>query len=109
MEYSLDALALKQRIHSNNIANADTPGYKSQSLTFKEVIDKVGSDDKSGIKRYKAEITTDQRSSMPDESNVDLEKENIELYKTYVQTVALYQKISGEFKNTRYVINQTLK
>lgn len=108
MQYSLDALWLKQKVHSNNIANYETPGFKTQSLNFREVFDAeqgVG----SGTRRFEASITTNPNTVRPDGNNVSLEKENLELYKTYVQTSALYQKISGQFKDTRYVINQTLK
>lgn len=107
MQYSLDALWLKQKIHTNNIANYETPGFKTQSLSFREVFD--AEQGVGGTRRFEAAVNTDPNTVRPDGNNVNLEKENLELYRTYAQTVALYQKISGQFKDTRYVINQTLK
>ncbi len=109
MQYSLDALWLKQKIHSNNIANFETPGFKTKSLDFREVLHAQQDADTFGKRSFEAVVTTNQNTVRPDGNNVSLEKENLELYKAYAQTVALYQKISGQFKDTRYVINQALK
>lgn len=109
MEYSLDALWIKQKLHSNNIANHDTPGFKTQSLSFKDILEEAGSSTGATEHRFEATITTDENSVRPDGNNVNLEKESLELYKTYAQSAALYEKIGVQFKNTRYVINQMLK
>ena len=37
----LDALWMRQRVISNNIANATTPGYKSKSVEFENVLKSV--------------------------------------------------------------------
>ena len=44
-----------------------------------------------------------------DGNNVDLERENLELFDTYLQASYLYQKIGGQFSNLRYVLNQAMK
>lgn len=39
MEAGLGALNTKQQVISQNLANIDTPGYKSQEVSFKDVLD----------------------------------------------------------------------
>lgn len=38
--------------------------------------------------------------------NVDADVESMKLYENYVTQLAMYQKISGQFTNFRYVMNQ---
>lgn len=102
MESSLNALWMKQKIHQNNIANFDTPNYKAKELTFSEVLDR-----KTGNTSFVVNVDEDHSTSARmDGNNVDMEKENLELYKTYVQYSYLTRKISGSFKNTKYILNQ---
>jgi flagellar basal-body rod protein FlgB len=37
----LDALSARQRVIANNVANASTPGYRTQDIAFKDVLTKV--------------------------------------------------------------------
>lgn len=105
MESSLNALWMKQKIHQNNIANFDTPNYKAKELTFNEVLNK-----KTGETSFVVDIKDDKETTARvDGNNVDMENENLQLYKTYVQYSYLTQKISGTFKNSRYVLNQVGK
>jgi flagellar basal-body rod protein FlgB len=39
MKGALDAGAVRQRVIASNIANATTPGYQAQEVTFSEVLD----------------------------------------------------------------------
>ena len=45
----------------------------------------------------------------PDGNNVDADAESMKLYQNYVRQLYLYQKISGQFTNLRYVLNQAAK
>lgn len=110
MQASLDALWIKQKVHSNNIANVETPGYKAKSVDFEEVLSSARDEAagrQKGVSTFNAVIKTEAgTSNRLDENNVDLEKESLELYKTYAQTQALYTKVSGEFSKVRYVLTQ---
>ncbi|MEM1485307.1 flagellar basal body rod protein FlgB [Oscillospiraceae bacterium PP1C4] len=109
MQSSLDALWMKQKTISQNIANYETPGYKAKSLHFEDVLKDARQDGGSQYD-FKATVTTQDNTSMrPDGNNVDIEKESLELYQTYLQSAYLNQKISGQFNNIRYVLNQTVK
>lgn len=109
MESSLDALDMKQKIHMNNIANISTPGFKPQDLKFEDVLTGARDGLDAKLHNFRAVITTDNNSVLPDGNNVSIDNEEMELYKVYVQTLALYQKVGGDLKNTRYVINNILK
>lgn len=41
MEAGVQMAWLQQQINSQNIANADTPGYKSKNLSFESVLQDV--------------------------------------------------------------------
>lgn len=106
MRSSLDALWMKQKVISQNIANYETPNYKTKSLQFEEVFNNaVNSTAKGGSYQFRARLTEqDDTTVRPDGNNVDLEKENLDLFRTYLQSVALNQKISGQFTQMKYVL-----
>lgn len=110
MEKSLDALWIKQNTIVHNIANVETPGFKAKEVTFQDILEGVRMDEGGRRYDFKATIKTDENTVMrPDGNNVDIDKENIELMNTYFQTVALYQKVSGQISDMRYVIGQAFK
>ena len=41
MQAGLDALWLKQKVHSNNIANSETAGFKAGEVSFKTRLDQA--------------------------------------------------------------------
>lgn len=105
MRGGLEGLALQQQTILHNLANLDTPGYKAKSVSFDNVL-------KDSKNRYdlKAYVYTDDATSIrPDGNNVDADTESLKLYQNYVQQLYLYQKISGQFSNLRYVMNQSAK
>lgn len=105
MTGSLEALSIQQKMILHNLANVETPGYKSKSVTFEDTL-------RDSADRYdlKATIYTDDTTSLrPDGNNVDTDVESMKLYENYLQQLYLYQKISGQFTNFRYVINQFTK
>ncbi len=96
MKTSLDYLWTKQSVTSNNIANADTPGFKSSYVSFedefKEKLDAALSTGKNAnIQNVLSQTdilkvsTTVNDGLRIDENNVNLEVEMIELAKTEQQ------------------------
>lgn len=105
MESSLDALSIQQKMILHNIANVETPGYKTKSVTFEDALQ--GASDKYD---FKAKIVTEDNTSMrTDGNNVDTDTESMKLYQNYIQQLYLYQKMSGQFSNLQYVLNQSAK
>lgn len=109
MQKGLDALWLKQRVISSNIANYETPGYKTKSVEFQDVLNNA-ENSLDGKHILRTTITEDSNTSIrPDGNNVNIEQQSLELWKTYAQYSYLTQKISGHYSNLRYVINQAMK
>ncbi len=107
MQSGLDALWMKQRVIQNNIANYETPGFKTKHVSFHELLSTEMKDGKPvEVSNYNATITTDQSTSARlDGNNVDLDKESLELWEAYAQYAYLTDKVKGQFTNMRYVIN----
>ena len=106
LENSLDAVWTKQKAHSNNIANYETPEYKATKVSFDNVLEKSL---ETGAEKsvFTIDVDKDESTSLRlDGNNVNMEKESLELWETYSQYSYLTQKISGSFKNMRYVIGQ---
>ncbi|MEG2053334.1 MAG: flagellar biosynthesis protein FlgB [Oscillospiraceae bacterium] len=106
MQASLKATTMQQQAISHNLSNYETPGFKAKSVSFDEVY--ANEIKKGGDGRYKFEAKVNTRTDTEvraDGNNVDIEKENLALYETYMQSVALYQKIGGTFTNFRYVLS----
>ena len=110
LQHGLDAVWLKTKVISNNIANYETPGYKAKELDFAEVMNEYG---ENGIKK-KATLRTavhdDPATAIrPDGNNVNMEKEQLELWKAYSQYSYMVDKMNGEFSKLRYVMKNTAK
>ena len=107
MQKSMDMLWLKQRVISNNIANIETPGYKAKAVSFRNVLNhEYYKENPDKIESLEPVVPTDTSSSIRiDGNNVDLDRESLELWKTYAQYSYLRERVSGQIKNMRYVIN----
>lgn len=130
-ESSLDALWLKTQVIANNMANADTPGFKASKVTFEESLRSAreargggdGGDggDRGGTRgiksgerasygarggKYVANVKSDpDTSARIDENNVSLEYEQAELWKTYAQYSYLMDRVSGHYRNINNAIS----
>lgn len=111
LQSSLDALWIKQKVISNNIANYETPGFKTSRVVFNDVLKtKMENGKLQKLNVLEVEITKDQSiSKRVDGNNVDIEKEQLEMWDTYAQYTYLSQNISKNLKNMSYVINNTGK
>lgn len=106
-EKTLDSLWMRQNLTMNNIANVDTPGFKSQYMTFEnELAQKIRSaltvkktsmkNVARGIENMRPSVhTTLNESTRLDENNVDMDQEQagvsllaFEVYAFYIKSVA---------------------
>ena len=102
---------MQQKLSTQNIANIETPGYKSKNLTFDGVLSSVqnnGADNPEISKVNASIVTSDAESKQPDGNNVDLEKESVSLYKAYAQYSVLLNQINTEFDKYGYVLNSNM-
>ena len=112
LEQGLDGVWKKQQIISQNIANADTPGYKAKTVNFKTVMseetqnikDRAMSNTKPEINLVTTVSVEKGTNQTFDENNVDTEKEHIALADAQIQYNLLVNKISNEFDMIRSAI-----
>ncbi|MFP7477647.1 flagellar basal body rod protein FlgB [Terribacillus saccharophilus] len=118
LDRSLDYANLKNQTIANNIANADTPGYKSETVSFKdtlqEAMDTSFTAKRTNLKHLafgstaqtsefqvtKKEDTTYTNSG----NNVDIDKEMSELADNQLYYQALVDRMSGKFNSLSKVI-----
>lgn len=103
MEGGLKQLSVKQQVHTQNIANIDTPEYNYKYVTFENTLD-----EKIDGKReydFNAVVTEVENTDvLIDGNNVDVDKENLELYSTYLQSAAIINKLNSALGDLKYVM-----
>jgi flagellar basal-body rod protein FlgB len=120
LQKALDASWLNNKAINNNIANADTPGYKRQKVEFQNFLaDAIDNNTVKGSETNKNfipvgaakidsvnyKMTQDNSTSMrEDGNNVDIESEMSQLAKNSIMYNALIQQISGKFSKLRSAI-----
>ena len=111
-----DASWIRNEVINNNIANADTPGYKRQDVQFDDILARelrsVQYNDLDtaiadvDMDRISGRIYTDSvsYSYRIDGNNVDIDTENVELASNQIKYNALTDSISQEFARLKSVI-----
>ena len=106
-EKVLDFLWQRQTISLNNVANVDTPGFKSQYITFEEELGKRINDANKTRRSARRSVyeaigdaqswlnTTWDESSRLDGNNVDMDQEQVEI----VRSAYEYQYMLNSFNN----------
>lgn len=117
LEKALDYSALRQKVISNNIANVDTPNYKAQDVSFKNLLanetDNLMRANRTNEKHI--EFTSSKRSNSPliakndtaynhNGNNVDIDKEMALLAENQIYYNAITQRISGKFNTLKTVV-----
>lgn len=103
---------------ANNIANADTPGYKRQDVSFEnelkhalkasryESLDNKIADVNGNLSRISPRTYIDSAgySYRLDGNNVDIDNENVELASNQIKYNGIATSIDNEFSNLKTVI-----
>ncbi len=110
LESAMQASEYKNQVILNNMANADTPGFKGRNVEFESILD-------SAIESSKLTGRLDMSSVLPrlkaqhenfkvrlDENNVDIEIEMVKFYKNS----AKYDVITGSVLNNSNRMNTVL-
>lgn len=108
-EKVLDNLWQRQEVTMDNIANVDTPRYKSQYITFEDELanrirgNAVGSGQRSkiadAIDSSRTVVHTTRSESMRlDQNNVDMDQEQVDLAKTAIEYQYMVNSVSNELK-----------
>ena len=110
---SLDYLWKKQSVITDNIANQDTPGYKSRYVTFEdELRSNLAKTSQTDEKDYVKAVentdfrinTTENESARMDGNNVNPDAEYVELARTTIQYQYAIRAVSDEFARLRSAI-----
>ncbi|MFS0553043.1 flagellar basal body rod protein FlgB [Brevibacillus sp. 179-C9.3 HS] len=122
LERSLDAATLRHRTIANNLANIDTPQFKSQQVIFESFLqDELNARAGGKLEAYRTNqrhlpfgstggVAVPQVGSNPNNfvqnngNDVDLETETTELAKNQIWYGGLTQLTAGHFQKLRSVI-----
>lgn len=116
-EKTLDSLWMRQNLTMNNIANVDTPGFKSQYMTFEnELAQKIRSaltvkktsmkNVARGIENMRPSVhTTLNESTRLDENNVDMDQEQVELARTAYEYQFMISSVSSDLSRLRSAVS----
>lgn len=111
LEKALDASWLRNEAISNNIANADTPGYKRKDVEFEKYLEDAVAFNQSvhkiNINGIQPKIVTKNSTLQTriDENNVDIDVEMTELAKNSIKYNTLISLVSKKFKGINNVLN----
>lgn len=115
----LDATNLRQQTIAHNIANVNTPGYKSKQVVFESELKKymvngvnltATFNQHYGIQRngisIQPQIVESSRTSQMnlDENNVDIDLEMANMAANQIQYNTLVRQVSDRISNYHYVI-----
>ncbi|MBQ2901933.1 MAG: flagellar basal body rod protein FlgB [Agathobacter sp.] len=116
LDKAADASWTRENLIANNIANADTPGYKRQDIDFQSVLRNelsnykyMNLDQKMNavdLSKLNPTVYTDHGnfSYRLDRNNVDIDTEQVELASEQIKYQALTSSITSEFQRLQTVI-----
>jgi flagellar basal-body rod protein FlgB len=130
LDESLNVLSARQNVIASNIANANTPGYKEQTVNFEKVMqDAIGSENSLKLKTSSpkdfinfeadninnsesfssANIETQKVKSVPalDGNTVNLGSEMADMSANAIRFEAVSTLLSKKFMILNYAITQT--
>jgi flagellar basal-body rod protein FlgB len=102
----LDGLWERQRAISDNIANYETPGYKTKNVSFENQLESQVSDSGDSTRSELIEnidninpvtSVSDGDTYRADGNGVDLEEQNVNLARTEINYLYSLQEISDSF------------
>ncbi len=105
LERYLDLTVFREGIVAGNIANLDTPGYRTRDMDFRSAFAAAVEGDGSGYSTPEAEEVPGliQR---PDGNNVSLERESMLLAETQLQFHAGEELLRSHFQRLLFAINE---
>jgi flagellar basal-body rod protein FlgB len=105
LERYLDLLTFRQSLISSNLANVDTPGYRTQDVDFE-----------SEMRRAELRLQDDPVApnvqqvqgliERPDGNNVSLDREGLALARTQLEYRAGVELLRSEFHSLQTAINE---
>jgi flagellar basal-body rod protein FlgB len=105
LERYMDLAAKRQGLITSNIANVDTPGYRTKDLDFQgELQTALQGGDVSATEPFVREVPG--LVTRPDGNNVSVDRESLLLSEVQLQFGIAEQLIKSKFKNLALAINE---
>lgn len=98
---AMQATTKRQRVISNNIANAATPGYVAKSISFSDLLNEMNNPFQTKLAQKMGTMTEDAISTG---APVSLQKEMIEMQKNMLFYSMASRRASSFFTNMRTAI-----
>ncbi|WP_339805494.1 flagellar basal body rod protein FlgB [uncultured Marinobacter sp.] len=109
-EQALNARSKRAEVLANNLANADTPGYKARDVDFKAMLDRASSQSAATMKRTHAAHIDDSRGAGSDDllyrvphqpsidgNTVDAQQEQSRFMRNAMDFQASFQFLNSRF------------
>jgi flagellar basal-body rod protein FlgB len=108
----LDLTSRQMQLTASNMANVDTPGYKTQGFDFeqefaRQLNDVAGADGLEGVQVAAQDI--DGLVARPDGNNVSMDREGLQLAKAQMQFKLGVQLLKSEFSSVMSAIHMDSK
>ena len=101
----LDVTVFRHSLVTSNLANIDTPGYRTRDINFRQELDRAG-----GNMQYAsvAPVVRQPQGMIerPDGNNVSLERESLLLAQTQLQFSTGIQLLRAEFRKIAAAITE---
>ncbi|MDF2557300.1 MAG: flagellar basal-body rod protein FlgB [Bacillales bacterium] len=121
LQSALNASSMRQQVISNNLANAETPGYKAKKVAFESILKQKLSNQSSfegkrtdsrhffigdSSRMPSAQVLEDNETIMQNnENNVDVDKEMTNMGKNALWYNSLTQQLNNQFQELSIAIN----
>jgi flagellar basal-body rod protein FlgB len=103
LERYLDMSAFRQGVIASNVANVDTPGYRTRDVDFRAELQRA----QSGVETPPPQVrTVDGLMERPDGNNVSVDRESLAMAETNLQFRAGVQLLRTEFRRVLTAINE---
>ena len=97
LERYLDLASMRQALISSNLANIDTPGYKTVDIDFQREMSRAIADPAGDAMPMVEQVQG--LIERPDGNNVSVDRESLLLSQTQMQFTAAIQLMRAEFRN----------
>ena len=115
LERSVDFLWAKQAAILDNIANAETPGYKTKTVTFEEEFERQLREAQNSVNPRKAvsdvienatwDVFEDGESVVSNDNGVNVTEQSVELIRNSYQLSQVYRSITGNISIMKAAIS----
>ncbi len=108
LEKGMQGAVLRNEVIQNNIANADTPGFRRSDVQFesflKDAIDEASVTGVLDLDKVKPIVVEQPFTYRLDKNNVDIETEMVNLYQNSARYDMLISSVNNHYKRINAVL-----